>query len=371
MQFEDIIGYEPTKKHLINSFNLGRIPHAQIFSGPAGSGKLEMALCYANLLLNNKVQNHTQHPDLHFAFPVATTADEKGTVTSDGFMVKWHEFVVSEKYPELIDWMDKLEIAKKQGNISVHEIAAINKKLSLKSYEGGYKVMIIWQAEKMNTIASNKLLKNLEEPLENTVFILIVENPNELLQTIKSRCQEINLLAFTQKDVISYLQKHHQLGEESAKNIALQCEGNLNKAIHLVKNDTNDLMFENWFIYWVRAAFKAMKHPGVIVDLLNWSADIAKENREIQKNFLKYCIRFFRQALIANYKVNNLIYLQTNTENFKLENFAPFVHSGNINEIYNLLNDSIYQIERNGNANLIFTDLSIKLTKFLHKKETI
>jgi DNA polymerase III subunit delta' len=369
MQFNEIIGHYPTQKHLAENINKNRIPHAQIFFGPEGSGALSMAFCYANLILNNKVNNNGQHPDLHFVFPVATSSESKTPKVSDDYIREWHQFLAENKYGTLQDWMQFLDLGKKQGNISVHETASINKKLSLKAYEGGYKIMIIWHAEKMNTAAANKLLKNLEEPPEKTVFLLIVENRDDLLQTIKSRCQEINLLSFTEENIIEYLQKNQNATESNAKKIAQQCEGNLNKALHLFKQDNQDVVFEQWFIYWVRAAFKAIKQPGVINDLLNWSADIAKENRETQINFLQYCIQFFRQALLVNYKATSLVYLEPNSENFKIANFAPFVHGGNIKEIYEVLNTGIYHIERNGSGIVILTDISIKLTKLLHIKE--
>ena len=154
-----------------------------------------------------------------------------------------------------------------------------------------------------------------------------------------------------------------------AKKIAHQCEGNYNKALHLLHKDDDDSVFEEWFINWVRAAFKAKGNASVIADLISWSSTISKEGRETQKNFLQFCIQFFRQALLLNYQATDLVYLEPNFENFKLEKFAPFVHGNNIADIFKELEDAIYHIERNGNSNIILTDLSIKLTRLIHKKQ--
>lgn len=224
-------------------------------------------------------------------------------------------------------------------------------------------------ADKMRTDAANKLLKLLEEPPEKTIFILISESIDDLLQTIISRCQVVDFLALPEQVITDALIATHKVEANLAKKIAHQCEGNYNKALHLLHKDDDDSVFEEWFINWVRAAFKAKGNASVIADLISWSTTIAKEGRETQKNFLQFCIQFFRQALLLNYKATDLVYLEPNFENFKLEKFAPFVHGNNIADIFKELEDAIYHIERNGNSNIILTDLSIKLTRLLHKKE--
>ncbi|MCD8444449.1 DNA polymerase III subunit, partial [Tenacibaculum finnmarkense] len=245
----------------------------------------------------------------------------------------------------------------------------IVKKLQLKSYEGGFKVMIIWMAEKMNIASANKLLKLIEEPPEKTVFILITEDEEQIINTIKSRCQALNFPALSEADIANALVKNKQISENEAIKIAHQSEGNYNKALHILNNNSNDLIFEQWFITWIRAAFKAKGNAAVIQDLIEWSETIAKAGRETQKQFLQYCLQFFRQALLLNYGANDLVFLETKTPNFKLEKFAPFIHSGNILIIDKELNDAQYHIERNGNPKIILLDLSIKLTRLLHTKE--
>ena len=384
MLFKDILGQDHIKNYLITTANAGRIPHAQLFIGPEGSGTLPMAMAYAQYILCNNSDGenttgnsacnlkfeHISHPDMHFVYPITSTDEVKGdSVVSTNFLDQWRGFVKENPYGSLFDWYKKLEIPKKQGIISVKESAAINKNLSLKAYEGGYKVMIIWMADKMRTDAANKLLKLLEEPPEKTIFILISESIDDLLQTIISRCQVVDFLALPEQVITDALIATHKVEANLAKKIAHQCEGNYNKALHLLHKDDDDSVFEEWFINWVRAAFKAKGNASVIADLISWSTTIAKEGRETQKNFLQFCIQFFRQALLLNYKATDLVYLEPNFENFKLEKFAPFVHGNNIIDIFKELEDAMYHIERNGNSNIILTDLSIKLTRLLHKKE--
>jgi DNA polymerase-3 subunit delta' len=384
MLFKDILGQDHIKNYLITTANAGRIPHAQLFIGPEGSGTLPMAMAYAQYILCNNSDGenttgnsacnlkfeHISHPDMHFVYPITSTDEVKGdSVVSTNFLDQWRGFVKENPYGSLFDWYKKLEIPKKQGIISVKESAAINKNLSLKAYEGGYKVMIIWMADKMRTDAANKLLKLLEEPPEKTIFILISESIDDLLQTIISRCQVVDFLALPEQVITDALIATHKVEANLAKKIAHQCEGNYNKALHLLHKDDDDSVFEEWFINWVRAAFKAKGNASVIADLISWSTTIAKEGRETQKNFLQFCIQFFRQALLLNYKATDLVYLEPNFENFKLEKFAPFVHGNNIADIFKELEDAMYHIERNGNSNIILTDLSIKLTRLLHKKE--
>lgn len=384
MLFKDILGQDHIKNYLITTANAGRIPHAQLFIGPEGSGTLPIAMAYAQYILCNNSDGenttgnsacnlkfeHISHPDMHFVYPITSTDEVKGdNVVSTNFLDQWRGFVKENPYGSLFDWYKKLEIPKKQGIISVKESAAINKNLSLKAYEGGYKVMIIWMADKMRTDAANKLLKLLEEPPEKTIFILISESIDDLLQTIISRCQVVDFLALPEQVITDALIATHKVEANLAKKIAHQCEGNYNKALHLLHKDDDDSVFEEWFINWVRAAFKAKGNASVIADLISWSTTIAKEGRETQKNFLQFCIQFFRQALLLNYKATDLVYLEPNFENFKLEKFAPFVHGNNIADIFKELEDAMYHIERNGNSNIILTDLSIKLTRLLHKKE--
>lgn len=382
MRFSEIIGQQHIKNHLMYSARNGRIPHAQLFIAPEGTGALPMAIAYAQYIIcQNKADDNEggkescnlkfkdfQHPDLHFVFPVASNEEVKSAPVSDDFLSTWFEFIKNNPYASLNDWYEAIEIQKKQGNISVHEAGNILKKLSLKSFEGGYKIMIIWMAEKMNTEAANKLLKLLEEPTEKTVFILIAEDEKAILQTILSRCQLLHFNGLSENDMIQGLIEMENCDEVDAHSIAKQAQGNYNKALKLRYNVTEEYPFDEWFVSWVRSAFKANKNARVVSDLVKWSDEISAIGREKQKQFLNHCMELFRQALLLNYNAPELVYIHPKVEGFKLENFAPFVNENNILNIFKELEDAIYHIERNGNAKVILTDLSIKLTRLIHKK---
>ena len=381
MLFKDILGLSHIKNHLATSADSGRISHAQLFVGPEGSGTLPMAIAYAQYVICGNISGENSggnaacnlkfgsisHPDMHFAFPVANGEKVKSHAVSNHYLQEWRNFVLEQPYGNLFDWYRLVGIEKKQGQIGVDEAQDIVKKLSLKSYEGGYKIMLIWMAEKMNGAAANKLLKLLEEPPEKTVFILIVEDEEQLLQTIRSRCQTLHFPPLAE-GAISAALKAEGLPESEAMRLAHEANGNFNKALDLKNNDSEDLVFERWFVQWVRSAFKAKGNKGAIHELLLWGNEVAGTGRETQKKFLQYCIAVIRQAMLINYNAKELAYMRIHVDGFQLEKFAPFVHENNILALTQELEDAIYHVERNGNSKIIFTDLSIKLTRLLHKK---
>ena len=383
MFFKDVLGLSHIKNHLASTADAGRVPHAQLFVGPEGSGVLPMALAYAQYLVCGNTNgeneggnvscnlkfNSFSHPDVHFAFPVANTDKAKSHAVSDNYLQEWRDFMTEQPYGNLFDWYRLIGIEKKQGQIGVDEAQDIVKKLSLKSYEGGYKVMIIWMAEKMNISAANKLLKLIEEPPEQTVFLLLCQSEEQIIQTIRSRCQILHFPPLTENAITEALIKKGASAQEAAQ-IAHEANGNFNKALDLLNNDSEDLVFEKWFVQWVRSAFKAKGNKAVIHELILWSDELSKTGRETQKKFLHYCIMVMRQALLINYGVDELAYMKIHADGFQLAKFAPFIHENNILTITEELENAIYHIERNGNAKLIFTDLSIRLTRLLHKKAT-
>tara|TARA_R110000850_G_scaffold271031_2_gene404818 strand:- start:212420 stop:213559 length:1140 start_codon:yes stop_codon:yes gene_type:complete len=379
MLFSEVLGLDHIKNHLITGVENGRIPHAQLL---VGQGVLPIAIAYAQYLLcSNKDGENTggnescnlkfnklSHPDLHFVYPVATNDKIKSHPVSAHFSEEWRQFVLSNPYGSVFEWLQSLGIENKQGNISVDEAQDIVKALSLKAYEGGHKVMIIWMAEKMNTSSANKLLKLIEEPPDKTVFLLIAEDEEQLLTTITSRCQIIRIPLLSEEVIAQGLIGRENAPYDLAKEAARQASGSFNKALQLYKNKSEDNQFETWVIFWVRTAFRAKGNKTVINELINWSEEIAGSGREVQKKFLDYCTSFFRQALLINYNASPLVYLKIKDPKFALEKFAPFIHGGNVMEIVEAIEDANYHIERNGNAKIIFTDLSIQLTRLLHKK---
>jgi DNA polymerase-3 subunit delta' len=377
MLLNKVLGQNHIINHLKETANKGRIPHAQLFVGPEGSGVLATAIAYSEyiLLQNNPNPDACSlkcskfaHPDIHFIFPTATNEEVKSKPKSSDFAKEWSGFLTQNWYGSMMDWFNYLGIDKKQGEIRVDDAQEIVKKLSLKSYEGGYKIMIIWMAEKMNIGASNKLLKILEEPTDETLFILVSESEEDIINTIKSRCQVLHFMGLPESIIAKELEEKHKIDSKKALKNAHRSQGNFNKALKYVTETDDEIPFEKWFVKWVRTAFKAKGNASAIHELINWSDEIASIGRENQKRFLYFCTDMFRQALLCNYNAKQLVYFEAQAEQFDIEKFAPFVNGNNIQEIYEKLSEAIYQIERNGNPKIIFTDLSIKLTRLIHKK---
>lgn len=384
MDFSEVIGQQHIKSHLIKTVENGRIPHTQLFVGKSGSGILPLVLSYAKEILchsftkgsdeyiacKNKIEK-LAHPDLHFVYPVNTNENIKKNPVSDNFSSEWRKFVLKNPYASLYDWYQFIGIEKKQGNISKLEAVSISKKLSLKAYEGGYKLMVIWMADKMNNECSNQLLKLIEEPPDKTVLLLLTENAEHVLGTIQSRCQILHIPVLSEENIYTQLTDNHKVNSNEARKTSHQSNGDFNKALHIIKNDGDEVFFENLFVFWVRTAFKAKGNKSAINDLFDWSEELAKEGRETQKKFLSFCLEIFRQAMLKNYKTDSLIYFESHDGKFSFDKFSAYIHQNNIFEIKDALEDAEYHIERNGNAKIIFTDLSIQLTRLIHRKELV
>ncbi len=384
MDFTDVIGQKHIKNYFQKTIENGRIPHAQLFVGATGSGTLPMAISYAKTLLCNQYSLNSAeymscankvdklaHPDLHFVYPINTNDTIKKHPVSSHFITEWREFVTTNSYASLFEWLQLLGIENKQGVINVDEAAEIMKKLSLKAYEGGYKIMILWMAEKMNVACANKILKLVEEPPEKTVLLLLSENEEHILSTVHSRCQKLHFPLLSEEDISNELVDNKGVEPSLAKKIAHRSAGNYNMALHILAHNTDDIDFENWFVAWVRTAFKVKRNKAAVNELLQWGETITSRGRETQKKFLSFCIEVFRQALLKNYAAESLIYFEPGDPSFELNKFAPFVHQNNIYDIINALEDAAYHIERNGNAKIIFSDLSLKLTRLIHAKELV
>ena len=282
-------------------------------------------------------------------------------------MNEWRESIIENPYMTLSKWLEKIEIANKKGNISVNEAEEINKIMSLKSYEGGYKVMVIWMAENMNTECANKLLKLIEEPSPETVFLLLTENQSAILPTIKSRCQKINIPPIDTKDIAESLIKRDLADSDSAYNTANMSGGDYSLALNLLNSDVSAVNFESIFIEWVRLAFKVKTTKSAVAELVNWSEKISKLPKDVQKQFFVFSLGVFRKSMLKNYKSGSYEGLFKD-KSFKFERFTPFIHNNNIIELYEEINKAIYELNRNGNPKIIITDLSLKLTRLIHQK---
>ena len=375
MLFREIVGQEKIIEELARSYRNGRVSHCQLFSGPQGSGTLPLAIAYARLVLcgeNSSSRNscglkisELKHPDLHFIYPVANNLDIKSKAISVNFLPQWREFIHSNAYGSLYDWHLSIGIENKQGKIGVDEVSDIFKKMSLKPYEGGWKVAIIWMAEKMNLSATNKLLKLIEEPPDKTLFVFVSEDPSSLTETLISRCQIIKLKKLSSEKISKELISRGYSSEE-ARAASMHSSGDFNKALKAVGNKEEENVFEEWFLSWVRSAFKVRTNKEAVIELVSWSKALSKKGRETQKSFITFALDLFRQALLKNYFLNELTVFSPKTD-FNFEAFSEFITGQNIEEISQELEKAYYNIQSNGNSNMIFMDLSLKLTRLIHK----
>ena len=375
MFFKDVIGQEDAKQRLIREVNEGKIPHARLFCGGEGIGKLPLAIAYARYLScehrsetdacgtcpNCMKYNKLAHPDLHFVFPVIKKKSGKDTV-SDDFLPEWRELLESTPYFNFGLWLKEMGAENQQAQIYVKESDEILRKLSLKSSQGGYKVMIIWLPEKMNVDCSNKLLKLLEEPPAQTVFLLVSEEPDRLLTTILSRTQRFQLNGISEQSIADTLKQRFGLQETDAQSIAHRSEGNFLKALETIHlNEENRLFFE-LFVSLMRLSYQRK-----IREMKQWSETVAGLGRERQKNFLAYCQRMIRENFIYNFKDPSLVYLSNEEQNFS-SRFSPFVNERNVMGIMDELSEAQRHIEQNVNARMVFFDFSLKMIVLLVQK---
>lgn len=225
-------------------------------------------------------------------------------------------------------------------------------------------------AENMNTECANKLLKLIEEPSRETVFLLLTENKSAILPTIKSRCQEINIPPIDTKEIAESLIKKGVADNEKAYNTANMSGGSYCSALKLLSSDSGVVNFESVFIEWVRLAFKVKTSKSAVAELVNWSEKVSKLPKDVQKQFFLFSLEIFRKSLLKNYKSGSYGKLFKD-KSFKFEKFVPYIHDNNIIELYEEINKAIYELNRNGNAKIIVTDLSLKLTRLIHQKASV
>ena len=382
MQFKDIVGQESVKQRLIKSAKEGRIPHAQLFTGPEGTGKLALAIAYAQYI-NCQQKGATDscgvcpschkfmkliHPDLHFVFPIilsekkSDSDDDKGPSgkLSDAFLIQWREVLLANPYITETDWYEMIGVENKQGIIGTTESTEVIRKLSLKSYESDYKTMIIWLPERMNLQAANKLLKLIEEPPVNTIFLMVSENPTQLLKTILSRTQIIKVPPIHRDSIALALVDKYQMSPANANEISKVSNGNFQKAISLVSADT-----DNQFFVLFRQLMR-LCYANDVLGLLDWVNEMTALGREHQKEMLTESIRLLRETLMLNLKLEDISYLAGEEADFG-KKFSPFINKSNVYQVFNEFNLAIDHISRNGNPHIIFTDMAMKLVKLVNK----
>lgn len=372
MFFREVIGQEEVKKKFLLEVKENRIPHAQLICGPEGIGKLPLAIAYARYLLcTNPTEedacgicpscvklNKLAHPDLHFVFPIVKKKSGKDVVCDD-YIKEWRNFVLSNPYFNQNHWLKEIGSENAQAIIYAKESDEIVRKLSLKSSEGGYKVMIIWLPEKMNAVCANKLLKMLEEPPAKTIFLLVSENPDLMLSTILSRAQRVNVRNIEEGSIAEVLKRSYGLTENDAQTIAHVSNGSFIRAMETIHLNEETKLFFELFVSLMRLSYQRK-----IREMKAWSEQLAGMGRERQKNFLEYAQRMIRENFIFNFHRNELTYMNIDELNFATR-FSPFVNERNAMGIMEELSMAQQHIEQNVNAKMIFFDFSLKMIVLL------
>lgn len=370
MNWENIAGQENLKKLLQDSITENRVSHAQLFIGKEGYGTMPLVLAYAREILKGENEHaaskveHLNHLDLHFCFPVFT--DNKNSLSKNKFD-QFREMILESPYASYDDWTAFLDSENKQLFISADEIDDQNQKFALKSFEGGTKILIVWRADKMNIAASNKFLKFLEEPPAKTIILLTAENADDILPTILSRTQIVEVPRIADEDLNNYLKNKLTASEDQSKAVTHDAQGNLNEAIKLLNSEIKNPEFEKLFVQWVRDAFMVKKKPEFLKNIIIWAREIAGWNREKQKNFLNYASEIFRLALLQNYQSEELVYKKIDANGFNWAGFSKFITGANIISILDEINTADLHLTRNGNPKIVWTDLGIKLSRYIHK----
>ncbi len=372
MLFKDIVGQTDTKARLLNMLQGDRVPHALMFTGPEGSGNLPTAFAFIQYLFC-KQKTATDacgvcpsciktskliHPDLHLVFPIPLSKDVR---KSDDLLPEFRELFIETPYITIHDWFDNLSAENKQPTIPTDEANDILKKLSYTSYEGGYKIMVIWQPEKMNISAANKLLKILEEPPEQTLFLLVCNHPEQLLATIISRVQQIPFYKINAQDIATALVNEFSCAPQAAKQVSLLSDGNYREAQLLLQHaDGGSEYLQNFRTFMLMALkFDALK-------AIQWVDDNARIGREKQKQFLQYGLEIFRDCLMMNFGSLDLVRHSGEEKEF-ITKFARFVHQRNYENLLEEFNSAYYHVERNANPKILFMDLIMKTNELLNR----
>ena len=354
-----------------------RLPHAIMLTGPQGAGKLALAIGFAKVLLSqggetsmfgepveSPMLRKLEHPDLHFTYPTiklpSMSADHKPV--SDDFAREWHELVMAGPYFTMNEWLELMGGENQQAIITAGESDELVRKLSLKSSQGCYKVSIVWLPERMNQECANKILKLLEEPPSQTIFLMVCNEPEKLLETIRSRVQRIDVKKIATEDIRQALMEKRGLTEDEAQRISRMANGSWLKALEMLSADSENELFLDMFQTLMRLSYQRK-----VKDLKTWSERMASLGREKQKRFLDYFLRLVRENFMYNFKQEDLCYMTQREEDFA-KNFARFINEANVLPIYDLINKAIRDIGQNANAKIVFYDMALQMIVLLIQK---
>lgn len=370
MFFKDIVGQREIKSRLIEEVQKGRIPHAQLFCGPPGIGKLPLALAYARYICCSNPTNTDAcgtcpscikwnklvHPDVHFMFPIIKKGKKE---VCDDYIENWRHLVLNNPYFSLNQWLSEIDAENGQAIIYAKESDEIVRKLNLKSSEGGYKVTIVWLPEKLHIVCANKLLKLLEEPPEQTVFLLVSDNQEMILPTILSRTQRFNISKIEENDIAHALQQKYGVSPADSATLAHLANGDFVKALETIHLDEEKEQFFELFINLMRLSYQKK-----IREMKQWSEQLASMGREQQKGFLEYCQQMIRENFIYNLHCEPMTYMTLAERNFA-NRFSPFINEHNVISIMEELSEAQTHIGQNVNAKMVFFDFSLKMIVLL------
>ena len=369
MTFKDVIGQEDVRDRLLEMSSEGRLPHAIMLCGPTGIGKKALATAFACHLLNDQEEEppmlrNLEHPDLHFTYPTiklpSMGSDHKPV--SDDFAREWHSIMMESPYFSIDQWLNAIGAENQQAIITAGESDELLRKLSLKSSQGGYKVSIVWLPERMNTECANKLLKLIEEPPSQTVFIMVCEEPDKLLATIRSRVQRIDVRKLPTDTIRQSLIERRGIDPEGATRIARLSNGSWMKALEELQVGTESEEFLDLFIMLMRLSYQRK-----VRDLRKWSDTLSTFGREKQRRFLSFFQRMLRENFIYNFKQPELCYMTQGEEAFA-RNFARFINEANVIPLYELANGAYRAIGQNANAKVVFFDFTLQVIVLLIQK---
>lgn len=368
MKFEEVIGQSQVKRQLTGMVHSGRVSHTLLFSGPKGSGKLPLALAYAQYLLCQQPYEHDacgtcasckratalEHPDLHLIYPVIKRKSNDKP-QSEHFIELFREMYKEKPYFTYVDWVNKLNAENKQAGIFVSENDSLMHKLNLKSYGGKYKIFIIWMMEKVNMETANKLLKALEEPPEKTVFLLISDRTERILPTIISRAQLIRTQVLQKDEIKEGLHKYYQVPEQEAEKFAVFADGSFNKAVSLIDNveelDKNLERLKQFF----RMSY--MFNIIGISDIVNEFKTMSRDNII---EFLQYCLFLIRNNMALHLQLEGMVHLTDEEKNFSVD-FSKLITPPVANLISREIEEAVFHISRNVNTRIVMFDLAIKI----------